>query len=782
MAETRLKVIIDLLDDAAKQGLNEFSNLAERVGTNLVNVGQNLKAGITDPIVGLGTAAAKSAIEFESGFAQVTKSLDELTPKQTDALENSLLGLTRTIPLTANQINELATSGAQFGVEFSALPGFTNDVARAAAALDLETDKAGKSFAVMSNIFGFGLDSIPVVAGNFNILSNEMAATSSDILNVTTRTAGLASQVGLSVEQTAALGASMLALGKTPEIAATGINALLSKMSTASIQSERFGDGLKLVGLTAQEMETAIRTDAQGAILDLLGTIRQLDPEKQSKALGLLFGAEYSDDIASLVGGLDQLENAFGLVGNEAAALESIQREFDIQSGTTANQLVLLKNNLTELGIRVGNAIIPALVTILELVRPIILAIADFAAANPTLTAIAVGVLAIAAAIPPLIILIGTTISAWGTLTAAWAAAPAIIAAVKVGLGGIGATLSVGLFPVLALAVVKIAGIIAALKLWYEVMTAYAANWDDVVLGIGYTFEQIGSTIVSTIIGIVEWLGNATISFFNLEGAAADFVNGTVQNFNALVTLISQFIGGLTHTIYVFFKTLPEGLGAALDAAKAELIDFFQFGVPEIYENFLQNTANTTAQFSQAFDEASAKVPDSVKGAIGGAVGVLTGQNSVFFNAGAGLIFSLIKGVNSRLPELLDTISSATSKVRDFLPFSPSKVGALSDLDKVDLFGTMGENIERSPIVSQVANTTGSIRDELGGGGVSTVPNAGGGGGGSVTVAPSYTINIGSGTGENAVDDIIARLEERDRELLDLVDRALNRYRIIPGY
>lgn len=50
----------------------------------------------------------------------------------------------------------------------------------------------------------------------------------------------VAKQFGLSAEQTSALGTGLLSVGKTPEIAATGINALLLKLKTAKTQGQEF--------------------------------------------------------------------------------------------------------------------------------------------------------------------------------------------------------------------------------------------------------------------------------------------------------------------------------------------------------------------------------------------------------------------------------------------------------------------------------------------------------------------------------------------------------------
>ena len=73
-----------------------------------------------------------------------------------------------------------------------------------------------------------------------------MDAKASDLLNIANRAGSTAKLFGLSGARLNALGATFLALKTPPEVAATGINALLMKLSTADKQNERFQQGQRL--------------------------------------------------------------------------------------------------------------------------------------------------------------------------------------------------------------------------------------------------------------------------------------------------------------------------------------------------------------------------------------------------------------------------------------------------------------------------------------------------------------------------------------------------------
>ena len=123
---------------------------------------------------------------------------------------------------------------------------------------------------------------------------------------------------------------------------------LLLKLSTADKQPKKFRDALDSIGLSAGQLKNDIGVDAQGALLNFLQTVEGA-PDKMG-VLSDLFGAEYADDIAKLVGSLGTYEDALQLVGDKTAYAGSMQAEYEARAATTANNL-----DATEPGVPVGN-------------------------------------------------------------------------------------------------------------------------------------------------------------------------------------------------------------------------------------------------------------------------------------------------------------------------------------------------------------------------------------------------------------------------------------------
>lgn len=85
---------------------------------------------------------------------------------------------------------------------------------------------------------------------------------------------------------------------------------------------------------------------------------------------------------------------------------------------------------------------------------------------------------------------------------------------------------------------------------------------------------------------------------------------------------------------------------------------------------------------------------DMVGGILDSIIGTFESMGNDFFNAGKGLIDQIVNGIENAAGAAYDAIKNVAGKIRDFLPFSPAKVGPLSDLDKLDFGGPITDSIK----------------------------------------------------------------------------------------
>ncbi len=373
--QTKLTLKKDL--DAAKQKAAETNKEIAKLGSAIEKLSKHkiqiqqaklkreeFRTKLFDTVAIGATIAfpVKKAIEFESAMADVRK-VANLTNEETKLFGNQLLKLSTKMPIAASGLASIAASGAQLGIAKKRLVEFTNVVAKMSTAFDMSAEEAGQSVAKLKNVFGLTLSQVSRLGDALNHLSDNTAAKAKDMVNVLARIGGTAKMFGLNAKSAAALADAFLAMGKAPETASTAINAFLNRLLTADKQGKKFQSALRTLGLNAYEIKFAIKDDPQKAIMMVLQKIKQLDKQTQMGILTDMFGTEFADDIALLVGGLDNYKKALTLVAKEQSYAGSMQKEFENRSKTTANQLQLLGNSLNQIGIALGSVVLPPLQT-----------------------------------------------------------------------------------------------------------------------------------------------------------------------------------------------------------------------------------------------------------------------------------------------------------------------------------------------------------------------------------------------------------------------------------
>ncbi|MBQ4852688.1 phage tail tape measure protein [Pseudoalteromonas sp. MMG012] len=340
----------------------------------------------------LGTAMltpVAAAVKFESVMADVGKVVDFDTPLGLAQMGQDVLKLSTVIPMAADGIGDIVAAAGQAGIARKELLIFAQDAAKMGVAFDMSGREAGAAMTGMRSIFKLNQTQVVSLGDAYNHLSNKMDARAKDMLNIANRAGSTAKLFGLTAQQVGALGATFLELKTPPEVAATGINALLLKLKTADKQSKSFQRGLSTLGMSATELKKNIEEDAQGALISFLETLEKTDDV--TGVLADMFGAEYADDMAKLVGGLDNYKKALSLVSKQGDYAGSMQKEFAVRSNTTANSLTLLKNQVNRLGVNIGSVLLPAVNWVAGSLGTVVDGIATVAHTFPVATKVVVG-------------------------------------------------------------------------------------------------------------------------------------------------------------------------------------------------------------------------------------------------------------------------------------------------------------------------------------------------------------------------------------------------------
>ncbi len=342
----------------------------------------------------------KDAIDFETAMSGVSKVLGE-SDEVVKKLGKDLVDLSKTMPTTADELAKIAESGAQMGLAADELLKYTENIAKIGVAFNISADQSGKAVADLMNIFDIGIDGAIELADAINHLSNNSAADAESIINVLTRIGGAGKNFGLVQEELAALSASFLSLGMTPEVAGTAINGFLTTLATAESKGGSFDLALQKIGLSSVELAQQIRESPQEALLDLLNTLNEAGEEGENVSLILtdLFGVGHQSKIALMANSVESLATAFDLVGDKGAYAGSVNAEAAAQAKTTANQLNMMKNSLTAISIELGEHLLPLMIELSKGVSNIAQKFADFAEVHPNVVRIGMAIIAASASI-----------------------------------------------------------------------------------------------------------------------------------------------------------------------------------------------------------------------------------------------------------------------------------------------------------------------------------------------------------------------------------------------
>ena len=298
---------------------------------------------------------AKSGMEMESALVEVNKAVD-LTAEQTETLRQELVNFARVTPTTTQQLLKIAAAGARMGVALDEdgnvakdatkrLIDFAKSVAKADVAIEeLSTDEIGRGVGKLLNLFGLTVKQTDNLTSTLNSAAQTSAAFANEILNATTRSAGVARQFKFTAAEAIAVSTTLIELGRTAEISGSSFERLLNIISKPE-SFEKFG---KLLGITGDEFQKLIDKsplDTIRAVFSELGKTRSVT--EANKVLTDLFGTNVrlTGSVRGLAQGVKLLDKNLRIERRAFAQATSINKEFNLVIGTTASKLDTLKGS-----------------------------------------------------------------------------------------------------------------------------------------------------------------------------------------------------------------------------------------------------------------------------------------------------------------------------------------------------------------------------------------------------------------------------------------------------
>jgi TP901 family phage tail tape measure protein len=308
------------------------------------------------PVVAVGAAMYKATTAAMS-FEEVMYEVQKATNSNADGLQRystAILDMSTKTGKTASELGGILASAGFAGRPTDELLAFTNYAAKATSAWGTTAEATGQALAEIGNIYQANQARIEAIADAINSVADNSASKETDLLDFLRRSGAQGKILGISAEQTMAFGAALKEVGVQSEVAATGFNALLTKLSTGA-DDDDWNKQLKDLGINTKSFTATLKKDAPAAIRTLLAQINKIDDgTKKMSVLKDLFGQEYADDIARLAGNLGGLDRMLALVADKSKFLGSVDQSFKLLTEKDYNRVARFNAQMVRLSISVG--------------------------------------------------------------------------------------------------------------------------------------------------------------------------------------------------------------------------------------------------------------------------------------------------------------------------------------------------------------------------------------------------------------------------------------------
>lgn len=433
---------IQKLADAVKKVNVETTSLSDKlktIGPAATSAGAALSASLTAPLLAIGGASLKASIDFESAFAGVKKTVSG-TPAEMAALNEQFREMARTTPVSAVGIAQIGEQAGQLGVQKEKIAAFTKTIVDISVATNLTTEEAGSAFARLANVMKLPQEQFSNLGSAVVALGNFGASTEQEMLNMGQRIAAAGATAGFSTAQILGIANALSSVGIEAEAGGTAISRVITKMAVdVASGGGKLQTFAKVAGQTAQEFSTAWRKDAGAAFTQFMQGLADARKRGGDELLSLIHELGFDVNV--------RLANAFLSAANAGDLMrESIElgsrafkenTELTRASGerynTTANQLKVFWNNITDVGIALGDALTPALAAGVRAMTPMVKEAQElakeFKALPTSMQVAAVGFAGLVASIGPLALALGGAAFAFNQFSAIVVAFPAIGAA-----------------------------------------------------------------------------------------------------------------------------------------------------------------------------------------------------------------------------------------------------------------------------------------------------------------------------------------------------------------
>lgn len=419
----------------AERSVDQFLTKADQASQHIDRIGgASTKVGLV-AAAGLGLAA-KAAIDWESQWAGVAKTVDGTTGQLAD-LEGQLRGMAKTLPATHQEIAAVAEAAGQLGVRREDIASFTKVMIDLGETTNLTSDEASESLAQFMNVMGTAPKDVGQLGASIVALGNDGASTERDIVSMAQRISGSGKIIGLSETQVLGYASALANVGIEAEAGGSAISSIFTRIDKAvSEGGQKLTDFATVSGVTAAQFKQRFETDAAGAtqaFIEGLGRMNEAggDVNATLEALGIT-EIRQRDAVLRLAASGTNLADSLKTSADGWRENTALVEEAAKRYATTEAQISIAWNNIKDAAITAGAEMLPVIADIAKKVAGIASAFGELPAPVKSSSIALLGIVAAG----------GLVVGAIAKIVTSIAGAKAAMTALGVTTGRTGATLS----------------------------------------------------------------------------------------------------------------------------------------------------------------------------------------------------------------------------------------------------------------------------------------------------------------------------------------------------
>lgn len=526
-------VALSKIDQAGKK--------MEAFGDSVTHAGQAIMPA-SMAVAGLGAAAVKTAADFDAGMSKVA-AISGATGEDLDALRDKAREMGAKTKFSASE--------AASAMEYMAMAGWkTEDMLGGIEGIMNLAAASGEDLATTSDIVTDALTAFGLTAQDSAHFADILAAASSNantnvaMMGETFKyCAPIAGALGFSAEDVAEAIGLMANAGIKSTQAGTALRTIMNNLSG---EVKITGKALGEVTIATTNTDGSMR-DLSDILADCRGAFSQLSESERAQAAEALVGKNAMSGFLALMNAapedIEKLSTAIENCDGTAAQMAETMQD------NLAGQLTILKSQLEELAISLGEMLMPAIRAIVSKIQAFVDKLNGMSESQRK-AVLTIGL--IIAALGPLLVILGTVISKVGT---------AMQGFVKLATGvkklGVAVKAGTGVFGKLGAALGGISGhVLAVIAVIAVLVAAFKHLWDtneSFRNAITAIWNGIVSKIQTFCQGIVERLNALGFEFGSIVDILKSLWDGLCQYlapvFEAAFSVISTVLGSVLNVI-----------------------------------------------------------------------------------------------------------------------------------------------------------------------------------------------------------------------------------------